>query len=102
MYQFNNVFLFLSFFFDLPLSLTDAELADRRNANRLSGTWNGVQSAPGKELSCPLATRAQSSKIKKEVDMLKEPTNQFTNQQPSPLKIRGKKLGEPSSPNHLS
>ncbi|XP_018554964.1 FERM and PDZ domain-containing protein 1 isoform X1 [Lates calcarifer] len=66
--------------------LSDAELADRRNANRLSGTWNGVPAAPGKEPSSPLANKTQSSKIKREVETLKGPTNKFTNQQPSPPK----------------
>ncbi|XP_035016678.1 FERM and PDZ domain-containing protein 1 isoform X1 [Hippoglossus stenolepis] len=66
--------------------LSDAELADRQNANRLSGTWNGVPTAPGKELSSPLTNKAQSSKIKKEVEALKRPTNQLTNQHPSPPK----------------
>ncbi|XP_040904671.1 FERM and PDZ domain-containing protein 1 isoform X2 [Toxotes jaculatrix] len=70
--------------------LSDAELADRRNANRLSGTWNGVPTAPGKEPSSPLANKAQSSKIKKEVEMLKGPTNQLSNQQPSPPKLSQK------------
>ncbi|XP_035505890.1 FERM and PDZ domain-containing protein 1 isoform X1 [Scophthalmus maximus] len=59
--------------------LSDAELADRQNANRLSGTWNGVPAARGKE---PLANKAQSSKIKKEVETLKGPTDQLINQQP--------------------
>ncbi|KAM9375701.1 uncharacterized protein frmpd1b isoform 2-T2 [Pholidichthys leucotaenia] len=44
--------------------LTDAELADRRNANRLSGTWNGLPAVPAKEPSSPLANKIQSSKIK--------------------------------------
>ncbi|KAG7230287.1 hypothetical protein INR49_024391 [Caranx melampygus] len=60
--------------------LSDAELADRRNANRLSGTWNGVSAAPGKEPS------SQLSKTKKEVETLKGTTNSFSNQQPSPPK----------------
>ncbi|XP_070769784.1 FERM and PDZ domain-containing protein 1 [Enoplosus armatus] len=66
--------------------LSDAELADRRNANRLSGTWNGLPAVPEKVPSSPLANKAQSSKIKKEVEMLKGPPNQLTNQQPSPPK----------------
>ncbi|KAM9356990.1 uncharacterized protein frmpd1b [Symphorus nematophorus] len=66
--------------------LSEAELADRRNANRLSGTWNGVPGLPGKEPSSPLANKAQLSKIKKEVEKPKGPTNQVTNQQPSPPK----------------
>ncbi|XP_071362995.1 FERM and PDZ domain-containing protein 1 isoform X2 [Trachinotus anak] len=65
--------------------LSDAELADRRNANRLSGTWNGVPAAPGKEPS-PLHNKTQSSKIKMEVESLKRPMNQLANQQPSPPK----------------
>ncbi|XP_070818594.1 FERM and PDZ domain-containing protein 1 isoform X1 [Chaetodon trifascialis] len=64
--------------------LSDAELADRRNANRLSGTWNGLPGLPGKEPSSPLANKAQFSKIKKEVE--KSPTTKLTNQQPSPPK----------------
>nr|XP_019940925.1 PREDICTED: FERM and PDZ domain-containing protein 1-like isoform X1 [Paralichthys olivaceus] len=66
--------------------LSDAELADRQNANRLSGTWNRVPTASGKEPSSPLTNKAQSSKIKKEVEPPKRPTNQFTNQHPSPPK----------------
>ncbi|XP_039668850.1 FERM and PDZ domain-containing protein 1 isoform X1 [Perca fluviatilis] len=66
--------------------LSDAELADRRNANRLSGSWNGPSSVPGKEPSSPLANKARSSKIKREEEMLKGPTNQLANQQPSPPK----------------
>ncbi|XP_056239020.1 FERM and PDZ domain-containing protein 1 isoform X1 [Seriola aureovittata] len=60
--------------------LSDAELADRRNANQLSGTWNGVPAAPGKDSS------PQSSKIKKQAETLKGTTNQLINQQPSPTK----------------
>ncbi|XP_037636425.1 FERM and PDZ domain-containing protein 1 isoform X1 [Sebastes umbrosus] len=66
--------------------LSDAELADRRNANRLSGGWNGPSAVLGKEPSSPLASKAKSSKIKREVETLKGPTNQLTNQQPSPPK----------------
>ncbi|XP_060936243.1 FERM and PDZ domain-containing protein 1 [Limanda limanda] len=66
--------------------LSDAELADRQNANRLSGTWNGVSTAPGKEPSSPLSNKAQTSKTKKEVEALKRPTNHLTNQRPSPPK----------------
>lgn len=65
----------------LCLSLEDAELADRRNANRLSGTWNGLQ---GKEPSPPFATKAQLSNFKKEIEQSKAPTNQLTKQQASP------------------
>lgn len=68
------------------LPLSDAELADRRNANRLSGSWNGPSAVLGKEPSSPLANKAKSSKIKREVEKLKGPTNQLTNQQPSPPK----------------
>ncbi|XP_068442642.1 FERM and PDZ domain-containing protein 1 isoform X2 [Clinocottus analis] len=63
--------------------LSDAELADRRNANRLSGGWNGPVAVVGKEPSSPLANKANSSKIKREVETLKDPTNKLTNQQAS-------------------
>ncbi|XP_039975013.1 FERM and PDZ domain-containing protein 1 [Xiphias gladius] len=66
--------------------LSDAELADQQNANQLRGTWNGVPGAPRKEPSSPLANKSQSCKVKKEVEMLKGPTNQLNNQQPSPPK----------------
>ncbi|XP_034545091.1 FERM and PDZ domain-containing protein 1 [Notolabrus celidotus] len=66
--------------------LSDAELADRRNANRLSGTWNGLPVVPGKQPPSPLANKVQPSKIKTEVKTGKGPTNQPTNQQPSPPK----------------
>nr|XP_043896846.1 FERM and PDZ domain-containing protein 1 isoform X1 [Solea senegalensis]XP_043896847.1 FERM and PDZ domain-containing protein 1 isoform X1 [Solea senegalensis] len=63
--------------------LSDAELADRQNANRLSGTWNDVSVAPVRESSSPLASKTQTSKIKKDVETLKGPTNQLTNHQSS-------------------
>ncbi|CAJ1058519.1 FERM and PDZ domain-containing protein 1 [Xyrichtys novacula] len=66
--------------------LSDAELADRRNANRLSGTWNGLPAVPGKQPPSPLANKVQSSKIKTEVKATKGPIIQPTNQQPSPPK----------------
>ncbi|XP_034739688.1 FERM and PDZ domain-containing protein 1 isoform X1 [Etheostoma cragini] len=66
--------------------LSDAELADRRNANRLSGSWNGPSAVQGKEPSSPIANKIRSSKIKREVDTLKGPTNQLAIQQPSPPK----------------
>ncbi|XP_027142172.1 FERM and PDZ domain-containing protein 1 isoform X2 [Larimichthys crocea] len=68
--------------------LSDAELADRRNANRLSGSWNGPPGLPGKEPSpsSPLANKVLVSKIKKEVETHKGPTNQLSNQKPSPPK----------------
>ncbi|XP_049898347.1 FERM and PDZ domain-containing protein 1 isoform X1 [Epinephelus moara] len=66
--------------------LSDAELADRRNANRLSGSWSGPSAVSGKEPSSPLANKAKSSKVKTEVETLKGPTNQLPNQQPSPPK----------------
>lgn len=72
--------------FSFDFSLTDTELADRRNANRLNGTWNGLQAVPGKEPSFPVTNQAQSSKIKKEVKMSKGSTNQPTNQESSPPK----------------
>lgn len=66
------------------LFLIDAELADRRNANRLSGTWNGLPAVPGKEPSSPLTSKTRSAKIKKELAPTKGSTNQLTNQQSSP------------------
>lgn len=66
--------------------LSDAELADRRNANRLSGTWNGLPAVPGKEPSSPLASKSQSYKTKREAESLKAPSNQLNNQQNSPSK----------------
>ncbi|XP_047441733.1 FERM and PDZ domain-containing protein 1 isoform X2 [Mugil cephalus] len=66
--------------------LSDAELADRRNANRLSGTWNGLPAAQGKEPLSHLANKTQSCKIKKEKEKPKGPANQLINQQPSPTK----------------
>lgn len=74
---------FYFYLFVLSLSLTDAELADRRNANRLSGTWNGHPGLPVKEPSSPLANKAH---IKKEIENAKGPANQLANQQPSPPK----------------
>lgn len=85
-----DAFLFMSFFFALSLSLTDVELADRRNANRLSGTWNGLPAVPGKEPSSSDANKTESSKIKKQVEMLKGPTHPLNNQQPSPPKLSQK------------
>ncbi len=84
--SYTDTLLSVSFSFDLSLCLTDAELADRQNANRLSGTWNGLPGLQGKEPSSHLANKAQLSKIKKEVDKLKGPKNQLTNQQLSPTK----------------
>ncbi|XP_061690948.1 FERM and PDZ domain-containing protein 1 isoform X2 [Syngnathoides biaculeatus] len=52
--------------------LSDEELADQRNANRLSGTWNSL---PGKVPTSPLSKKVQTSKNKKEVEELKCPTN---------------------------
>ncbi|CAK6956594.1 FERM and PDZ domain-containing protein 1 [Scomber scombrus] len=64
----------------------DAELADRKNANRLSGNWNGLPAVQGKEPSSPLANKAQSTKTKSELKKLKDSKNQLNNQQPSPPK----------------
>ncbi|KAK1904635.1 FERM and PDZ domain containing protein 1 [Dissostichus eleginoides] len=66
--------------------ISDAELADRRNANRLSGGCNGPLAVPGKEPSSPIANKGKSSKIKREVETPKGPANALTNQQPSPPK----------------
>ncbi|XP_060904228.1 FERM and PDZ domain-containing protein 1 isoform X1 [Labrus mixtus] len=63
--------------------LSDAELADRRNANRLSGTWNSLPAVPGKQPPSPLANEAKSSKNKTEVKTLKGSKSKPTNQQPS-------------------
>ncbi|XP_072251893.1 uncharacterized protein frmpd1b isoform X1 [Leuresthes tenuis] len=63
--------------------LSDAELADRRNANRLSGTWNGLPAVPRKEPSSPHDNKAHY-KIKKESETVKGPTNELAGQQPSP------------------
>ncbi|KAM8909759.1 uncharacterized protein frmpd1b isoform 2-T5 [Spinachia spinachia] len=63
--------------------LSDAELADRRNVNRLSGGWNGPSAVPGKEPLSPIANKAKSSKIRREVETLKDPTNTLISQQAS-------------------
>ncbi|XP_011478516.1 FERM and PDZ domain-containing protein 1 isoform X1 [Oryzias latipes] len=65
--------------------LSDAELADRQNANRLSGIWNGLSSVQEKESLSPLAKEDQSSKTKKSSEAVIGPANKF-NQQPSPSK----------------
>lgn len=78
----NDTLISLSF----SLNFTDAELADRQNANRLSGTWNGLPAFPGKEQSSPLSTKNRSNKIKKESETVKALTNQLISQQPSPSK----------------
>nr|XP_020480078.1 FERM and PDZ domain-containing protein 1-like [Monopterus albus] len=66
--------------------LSDSEVADRRNANRLSGTWNSLPAVPGKEPSSPLANKVHCSKIKKEVELLKGSTDKLSTQQASPTK----------------
>ncbi|MEQ2220035.1 hypothetical protein ILYODFUR_001116 [Ilyodon furcidens] len=63
--------------------LSDAELADRRNANRLSGTWNSLPSVPGKGPSSPVTNKPQSPKMKKESELLKDSTNQLVYRQAS-------------------
>ncbi|XP_037833259.1 FERM and PDZ domain-containing protein 1 isoform X2 [Kryptolebias marmoratus] len=78
--------------------LSDAELADRRNANRLSGTWNGLPAVPGKEPSAPLANKTQSNKITKESKMAKDPANQLVNKQPSLSKKPEVKIKPPVAP----
>ncbi|XP_023184473.1 FERM and PDZ domain-containing protein 1-like isoform X1 [Xiphophorus maculatus] len=65
---------------------SDAELADRRNANRLSGTWNSLPSVQGKEPSSPLASKPRSPKMKKDSELLKDSTNQLVHPQPSASK----------------
>ncbi|KAM7417708.1 hypothetical protein PAMA_017380 [Pampus argenteus] len=66
--------------------LSDAELADRRNANRLSGSWNGLPAVQENEPSPGLTNKTQSSKTKREVEKLKGFKNQINKQQPSPPK----------------
>ncbi|XP_015235748.1 PREDICTED: FERM and PDZ domain-containing protein 1 isoform X1 [Cyprinodon variegatus] len=66
--------------------LSDAELADRKNANRLSGTWNSLQSVSRKEPPSPLANKPRSPKIKKESELLKDSTNQLFQHPSSPSK----------------
>uniref|UniRef100_A0A1A7Z6L3 FERM and PDZ domain containing 1 n=1 Tax=Iconisemion striatum TaxID=60296 RepID=A0A1A7Z6L3_9TELE len=78
--------------------LSDAELADRRNANRLSGTWNGIPAIPGKEPSSPLAKKPQSSVIKKEPETLKDPANEHVSRQPSFSKKPDVKVKPPLAP----
>uniref|UniRef100_UPI003AABF0E2 uncharacterized protein frmpd1b n=1 Tax=Centroberyx gerrardi TaxID=166262 RepID=UPI003AABF0E2 len=64
--------------------LSETELADRRNANRLSGTWNGLPTVPEKEPSSPRTNKPTSSESKKQVETHKVLTKPLTNQQPSP------------------
>uniref|UniRef100_A0A087X7V4 FERM and PDZ domain containing 1b n=1 Tax=Poecilia formosa TaxID=48698 RepID=A0A087X7V4_POEFO len=75
-------------FFDAQDRFTppDAELADRRNANRSSGTWNSLPSFQGKEPSSPLASKPRSPKMKKDSELLKDSTNQLAHPQPSASK----------------
>ncbi|KAM9834554.1 uncharacterized protein frmpd1b isoform X1 [Syngnathus typhle] len=83
--------------FNSPVpDLSDVELADRRNANRLSGTWNSLP-ALGKEPSSPLF---QSSKIKKEVEELKHPMNTVSNlvSKPCPAEKPEVKVKPPLAP----
>lgn len=64
--------------------LSDKEFADRCNANRLSGSWNGFPTASGKVLPSPLANK--SCNMKKEVDTLKPQANQLNKHHSSPPK----------------
>lgn len=66
--------------------LTDAELADQRNANRLIGAWNGLPSVTRKEPSSPVYNNTHGSIRKKETGKSKDGTNELTNQQCSPSK----------------
>ncbi|XP_061541371.1 uncharacterized protein frmpd1b isoform X2 [Phycodurus eques] len=59
--------------------LSDEELADQRNANRLSGTWNSLPAASGKVPASPLSNKVQTARNKKEVEELKRPTNTVNN-----------------------
>ncbi|XP_033948799.1 FERM and PDZ domain-containing protein 1 isoform X1 [Pseudochaenichthys georgianus] len=63
--------------------ISDAELADRQNANRLSGGWNGPLAVPGKEPPSPIGNKGTSSKIKREVETPKGPADALAKQQPS-------------------
>ncbi|XP_029917576.1 FERM and PDZ domain-containing protein 1 isoform X2 [Myripristis murdjan] len=64
--------------------LSEAELADRRNANRLSGTWNSLPTVPEKEPTSPLNNKNVLSQNKNQEETLKAPAKPLTNQQPSP------------------
>uniref|UniRef100_A0A674N0D1 FERM and PDZ domain containing 1b n=2 Tax=Takifugu rubripes TaxID=31033 RepID=A0A674N0D1_TAKRU len=66
--------------------LSDAELADQRNANRLIGAWNGLPSVTRKEPSSPVYNKTHASIRKKETGKSKDSTNEPTNQQCSPSK----------------
>ncbi|XP_076021128.1 uncharacterized protein frmpd1b [Genypterus blacodes] len=68
--------------------LSDAELADRRNANLLSGTWKSLPAAA--EKSSTLSKKATSSKLKREVEPPKSPVKTLTNQHSSPTKTSQK------------
>ncbi|KAF7668018.1 hypothetical protein LDENG_00036900 [Lucifuga dentata] len=63
--------------------LSDTELADRRNANLLSGTWNSLPVVPEKEPPSTLFNKATSSKIRKEVEPVNSTVKPVTNQQSS-------------------
>lgn len=67
-------------------SVTDAELADQQNANRLIGAWNGLPSLSRKEPSSPVYNNTQGSIRKKETGKSKDRTNELMNQQCSPSK----------------
>lgn len=60
----------------MSLCVADAELADRQNANQLSGNWNSLPALPGKEPSSPLTNKSQTGKCK-------GPINHLTNQESS-------------------
>ncbi|XP_034037046.1 FERM and PDZ domain-containing protein 1 isoform X2 [Thalassophryne amazonica] len=69
--------------------LSEAELADRQNANRLSGTWNGYPPDPGKKSSSPHCNKTTHSTTKKDGEILKGPTNKLVKQS-SPSKTSQK------------
>ncbi|KAM9741354.1 uncharacterized protein frmpd1b isoform 1-T1 [Menidia menidia] len=77
--------------------LSDAELADQRNANRLSGTWNSLPAFPGKEPSSP-NTKKDNCKIKKESATVKGPTKELISQQHSPSRQIQKHEGKMKPP----
>ncbi|XP_051928968.1 uncharacterized protein frmpd1b isoform X1 [Hippocampus zosterae] len=76
--------------------LSDVELADRRNANRFSGAWNSLPAAMGDEPSSPLFNRVQPSKIKKDTEEHKHPTN--TVNRPYPAEKHDVKMKPPLAP----
>lgn len=72
-------------------SVTDTELADQHNANRLTGAWNSVPSLSRKEPPPPFHNNTHGSIIKKEIGkMNKDHINEHTNQKCSQSKASPK------------